>query len=296
MVLYLVIPIFIGLLIILSFDEKITLSGEQAPEGIEKLFLKTAAYVYRRFVKKNRLFLKSPGRRHVRDNLLKLDHDGDVSKRLGDYYIKKISTVLIIVFLGSLLSLLSCYSAGRVHLLNNEGEVIRGGYGEGEKSTRLIAMDENGEKLGDFEVDISETEYTDKEAKSLYKAMLEELSKTIISENKDLHHVKSDLKLPSNIKGYPFEITWKSDNIDVLHSDGKVINDDILFESTRVLLTATITYKDFECEESFDVCVVPREFSDEEILNQEIEKGIKKNEEETRTKDRFMLPSKVGHR
>ena len=293
MVLYLVIPVFIGLLAILSFDEKVALSGEKSPEGIEKLFLKTAAYIYRRFVKKNRLFLKSPGRRHVRDNLQKLDFEGDVSKKLGDYYIKKISTVLIIVFLGSLLSLLSCYSSRRQQLLNGEGEVIRGGYGEGEKSTRLIAMNENGEKLGDFEVDISEIEYAEEEVNKLYKEMLESLSQTIIYENKDLHHVKSDLKLPQTVKGYPFEITWKSDNIDVINSNGKVINDDIFFESTRVLLTANITYKDLEWEQSYDVYVIPKDFSDEEILSQEIEKGIMKSEEETRTKDRFMLPSKV---
>ncbi|SEL66219.1 Type II secretion system (T2SS), protein F [Butyrivibrio sp. ob235] len=293
MVIYMVIPVFIGLLLILSFDERIPDTEGEKPEGIEKIFLKTASYIFRRFVEKNRLFLKSHGRRRVRENLQKLDSEADVQKRLSDYYIKKISVVLIIVFLGSLLSLLSCFSSRRNTSLNSEGEVIRSDYGKGDRKTQLVAMDEEGEKLGAFNVSIAEKEYSEKESEELYKEMLKALSQEILLENKDLRHVKSDLKLPSQLKGYPFEISWKSDNIDVIHSDGKVMNEDIFFETSRVLLTANITYRDYEWENDFEITVVPRDFTDEEIIKQEIEGNIKKTEEETRTKDRFMLPANV---
>ena len=293
MVIYLVILVFIGLLIILSFDEKIPVTGDKTPEGMERTFLKTAAYIYRRFVKKNRLFLKSPGRRHVRDNLQKLDSETDITKRLNEYYIKKISIVLMIIFLGAVLSLLSCYTARRQYSLNEKGELIRGEYGEGDKTTKLIAVDEHGDRIADIDVVISETEYTNKEVNKLYKEMIQTLSKTILADNEDFRHVKSNLNLPSSINGYPFEISWRSDNVDALRSNGEVVNDDIFFESTKVLLTANISYKEFEWEERFDINVVPREFSDDEILQQEIEHSIMKTEENTRTKDRFSLPAKA---
>ena len=290
-VLYIVIIVFIVLLVLISLDERLPAEGGSVPEGIEKLFMKTAAYVYRRFIKKNRLFLKSPGRRNVRENLQRLDSEADINKSLNAYYIKKISIVLIIIVLGSMLSLLSCYSAVRKNSLTKNGELIREDYGKGEKRAKLVATDENGEKLGDFDVSISETEYSEVEANELFLKMQEDLSKIILSENKDLNHVKSDLELPTRIKGYPFEISWKSDNIDVLSSSGEVANDDIFFESTKVMLKATLKYRTLKYEQKYDITVMPRDFSEDEILSRELEASIRDIEETTRTNDRFSLPS-----
>jgi hypothetical protein len=288
-VLYLVIPLYMMLLALLSSDESIP--EEEATSGIEKLFMKTASYIYRRFLRKNRFFLSSPGRRHVKDNLIKLDSEGDINKKLSSYYIKKISTMLILIFMGSMLAILAAYSSGRESNLNAEGEIMRSDYGKGEKEARLVAVDENGESVGDFSLKISEIEYTKAEAEKLYTKLISELSTVIVGENKDLNHVKEDLYLPDKIKGYPFEISWKSDNIDALHSDGKTINDDISFKGEKSLLTATIKYKDYEWEHVFDVKVIPKDFTDEEILYQEVNESLTETEEETRTKDSFSLPA-----
>ena len=172
-VFYLVIPLYVMLLALLSAGESIPEDGEKKPSTIEKLFLRTASYIYRRFLKNNRFFLRSPGRRHVKDNLIKLDSEGDLSKKLSAYYIKKLSTMLVLIFMGSLLALLSSYQAGKKASLSDSGQILRSDYGKGEKETRLVATDENGESIGDFSLKISELEYTKEEAEKLCLRMAE---------------------------------------------------------------------------------------------------------------------------
>ncbi len=288
-VLYLVIPIVIMLLIFLSFDEIIP-NDLECEDGIERLFSRAATYIYRRFLKNSRLFLKSPGRRRVRDSLQRLNNDTDIGKKVTSYYIKKISTMLILVFMGSALSLLAYISSGKSTSLTENGEIVRNDHGKGEKETRLTATDVYGEKLGEFDLKISEIEYTKEEADKLYKEMIEVLPTKMLQNNTDLDHVKSGLSLPQSIEGFPFEISWKSDNIDVLHSDGSVGNDYISFSGAKVMLTAEITYMKYEWEHTFDIRVIPRDFTEEEELYRELEGRLKESEEITRYKDRFPVP------
>ncbi len=289
-VLYMVIPLYMMLLALLAAEESIPENKEESPSGIEKLFMKTASYIYRRFLKKNRFFLRSPGRRHVKDNLIKLDSEGDINKKLSSYYIKKICTMLILVFMGSLLALLAGYSSGRESNLNNNGEIIRSTYGKGEKQARLVAMDETGESIGDFSLNVSEIEYSKEEVEQMYKSLIGELSNVILGENTDLSHIKEKMYLPDSIKGFPFEISWKSDNIDALRSDGRTGNDDISFQGEKVMLTANIKYKEYEWEHVFNLTVIPRDFTQDEILYQEINGSLAETEETTRTQDKFSLP------
>ncbi|WP_408069771.1 immunoglobulin-like domain-containing protein [Butyrivibrio sp. JL13D10] len=292
-VMYMVIPLYIMLLMFLSADEDIPEDGNEKPSGIEKMFRKTASYLYKRFLKKNRFFLKSPSRRHVKDNLIRLNPEEDINNAVSIYYIKKISTMLVVIFMGSLLAILAGYSAGRDPGMNNQGEILRGGYDQGEKQIRLRASSEDGENLGDFLLNISEIEYTKEEAQRLYKQLLDSLSTTICGENTDLKHVKENLYLPDKVKGYPFEISWKSDNIDVLKSDGKTENDDISFKEDKVMLTANIKYKEFEWEHVFEVTVLPKDFTQDEVIYRKISKRITEAEENSKTKDRFLLPSET---
>lgn len=288
---YLIIPLYMMLLAILSIGERIPLDSEKNASGIEKLFLRTASYIYRRFLKRNRFFLNSPGRRHVKDNLLKLDSEGDINKKVSAYYVRKMSTMLILVFTGSLLALLAGYSAGRQSVLSQDGKVLRNDYGQGEKEAKLVAVDANGENLGNFNLSIGEMEYTEEKANEIYKQLIEELPMVIIGENEDLNHVKTDLNLPDHINGYPFEISWKSDNADVLSSDGKPQNEDISFNGEKVFLTANIKYRDYEWEHVFSISIIPKEFLPSEMLYQELSKNINETEEKTRTEDGFLLPS-----
>ncbi|WP_029323646.1 immunoglobulin-like domain-containing protein [Butyrivibrio sp. AE3004] len=292
-VLYLIIPFFMLIMTFVSINEEIP-EELSKDEGLEKIFHKISVYIYRNFLGNNKIFLRSPGRRHVRDNLQKLDSEADIGRKLAIYFIKKISTMLVLSFVGSLLALLSYFVAVRNYSLNTNGEIVRNDFGEGEKQAKLTAIDETGEAIGDYDLTINEMEYSKHETERLYKGLLEKLPETMLQNNEDFKHVNSTLNLPMAVDGYPFNISWESDNIDVLHSDGKVENNDIKFKETSVILTAKITYKDYKWEHIFNIIITPREFSENEAVYQEVENMLKEKEETSRRKDRFELPKEAG--
>lgn len=65
----------------------------------------------------------------------------------------------------------------------------------------------------------------------------------VLGENDRLEDVRKDLELVTELKGYPFRISWESSAYSLIHSDGTVYNEG-LTEGEIVVLTAR-----FRCEE-----------------------------------------------
>ncbi|WP_155832669.1 immunoglobulin-like domain-containing protein [Butyrivibrio sp. AE3006] len=290
-VLYLMIPAYMGLLYILSAEEKLP-TGLPA-DGVSTFFNKIAAFLYRRFLKKSKSFYRSPSRKNVERGLKALNSKKDVEKEQAKYYIKKISMALMLITAGSIIAALCYFQSRRSDAFDENGFLIRNDYDKREMTRTLTAAGEGGEQYGDFDLLVKERAYTKKQAEELLAKMLKELPEIILGENEDLSHVEKDLNLVTKVPGYPFEISWKTDDIDVIHSDGKVDGEGLTDKGALVILTAEISYLDYKWEHEFFANVYEKELTGAAFLQKEIQKELTKAEENTREDASFKLPEEV---
>jgi len=288
LVIYMVIPLYMLLLFFLAANEK--LPDDITDEGIMRGYEKIAAFLYRRFLSKNRYFQRSFAKRKVQQDLITLHSRADVRGELKSYYIKKISMTLLIITLGAALALISSLAARRSSYFDENGYLIRPSYQEGDETKSLTARGLNGIDYGEFDLEVSERNYKKSEADSLYKEMMERMPEFILGENESLDQVEDNLELITKVPGYPFEITWRSDDIDIIHSDGRVETESLTKEGRTVFLTAEVTYKDMKWEQLFELKVVPKHLTDFEYMQKLIKQLLNEAEENTRNDESFELP------
>ena len=291
-VIYLMIPLYMGLLYMLSAQEKLPLSLTET--GIQRAFYKIAAYIYRRFLKGSSIFKRSPSGRKVRTDLRTLNSKSDVQEEERAYYIKKLSTTLMLITMGAFLASVAFLSARRSDAFNEEGQLIRGDYADTETTRFLNARGVNGEDYGEFQLEIQSRSYTRQQAEKLLEEMLEKIPVMILGENTELSHIDSDLTLIGSVPSYPFSIEWKSDDTSILHSDGRIESDELTKEGAQVELKAQITYKDMEWVKSFPLNIYPKPLTGIELIKNSIRKELLQNEESTREKDYVPLPENAG--
>ncbi|MBE5860611.1 MAG: hypothetical protein E7301_10890 [Butyrivibrio sp.] len=289
-IVYLIIPVYTLLLFILSQDEQ--LPDDFTEKGLQRRFEKIAALIYRKFLEKSRLYKSSVRKRKVREELKILDYEKDTNELVRGYYIRKISLVLELLIVGSILAAISSYQAAGSRIIE-DNTIVRKDYDMGDKRVDLVAFSGSGTQVGDFEVSVSERLYNESEANKLFKKMAEEIPGIIKGENKSLEKVTTDLKLVEKINGYPFTLVWKSDDFDLVHSDGKVTNEAVEGSGKIVMLTCTAMYNDKKWENTYNVNVCPKERSLGDELIQNIQKELNKAEQESRQNENFKLPGRV---
>jgi preprotein translocase subunit SecF len=285
------IPAYMGLLYLLSAEEKLSL--DLSKDRISTLFNKIAAFLYRRYIKESRFFYRSPSRKKVESGLKALNSKTDVEKEQGEYYIRKIGFTLMLITMGSFLAAVCYLQARRSDIFDEKGFLIRNGYDKSETTQTLTVTGEGGESYGDFELLVKERAYTRKQAQELFTKLIGELPTIILGENEDLSHVEKDLNLVTKVQGYPFEISWKTDDCDVISYDGRVAGEGIPDKGALVVLTAQISYLEMNWEHEFFVNVYEKELTGADFLRKKIKEELIKAEEDSREKESFELPSEV---
>ena len=96
------------------------------------------------------------------------------------------------------------------------------------------------------------------------------LTGAILGENDRLEDVRKDLKLITELEGYPFQISWQSSVYSLVNSDVTVHNE-TLSEGEIVALTARFRYEDWIREMELYVQVNPVVYTPEEGLRAQIE-------------------------
>ncbi len=288
---YLIIPLYMGLLYALAADEKF--AENMGQKGLQRAFLKIASFIYRKFLEDNGFFLKSKSKRRVHESMKTLNSQTDINDKVKAYYIEKISVVLMVIVLGSLVSATSFITARRSTIFDEEGRLIRGEYGSTDHTESLTAKGEAGESFGDFDLDIAGRIYTKQQAEVLVKELMQKLPEAILQNNESLDKVTGDVRLVDKMNGYPFDISWQSDNMDVVHTDGRVNTEEVPETGETVTLTAAISYGEMEWVHSLNLCVIPKEQSPLEKLQKSIRREMIKSEENSRSDASFYLPATV---
>lgn len=176
--------------------------------------------------------------------------------------------------------------------------LIRNAYGEGAQAVTVNAETDNGfrEKIS---VTVNERRYTENELEEFSKRLDTELWKGVLGNNTDPENVTEDMQFVSRIEGYPFEITWRSDEPLLVNSAG-VINKtrlkekDTEDEGIPVMIRATLKYKDYT-EDKYSYFVIRKAKTSTFLtVKEEIEQSLKEYDKKTETEGNQKLPEAVG--
>lgn len=204
------------------------------------------------------------------------------------FNVRRVSLALLVAVMAAVLGVL-------YGLANSGGSVLQGnsvrrpGYGQTIINYNLVA---NGNELS-FEIDPQEYSY--EEVKENFNLACEELPEIILGENVSLEMVQSDLNLITAIDKFALKINWMTSATDIIDIYGTVFNeefDDVTEQ--EIVLTATLSYMEYECIYEIFVTVVAPELTKEQQLIRDIKKIIKDNNKATLTEVMVELPENVN--
>lgn len=299
---YLAVLVFYLLLFFLSRKEKVSAyrdgeAGKSYPGEI--FFLKAAIWCIRQ---RRYMTGKVGGKRRRYQEQLREDRLGNDLKLLRPdlpkqhqvqaFYVRQYSLILLILFVGSLLSLCAALSARTAGLIQEGGYIERRGYGQGDREVALSAQVE-GEEAEKIAYTVTEQKYTPEEIESIFQDAVRGLSAAILGNNVSLENVTEDLNLLTSMEGYPFQVSWESSSYSLVQTDGSVQNGD-LEEAEIVMLTARFRYEEQEFEEIFPVRICPAILTEREQLLKDIKSALEEQDRESRTERSLVLPDKVG--
>lgn len=274
--------VFLGyfLLFFLSYSKKQTMAN----------------YVYEMLLK-----AKVFRQKDARENLLILHPETGGKEEKGEnylhqFYINKIGFFLLVIFAGNIIAV-CLWSAGKMGSVLTEGKYIsRNTYGMGSKEICLqVERSGSRKKTGqEIVITIEEQSYEEVLIRQMAKEIPSLLPDIIRGMNESVEEVRSNLNLVHEIEGYPFQISWESDNYACIYPDGTVMNEEIVKEGEIVNLTAVITYGDYREEHIFPVCVFPPRYSEEELWKKKLYEMLINQEEKNRCEERIELPESMG--
>lgn len=208
------------------------------------------------------------------------------------YYRKKLSLILKIFCVGVLFILL-VYISERMNPLLEEGNLLqRGAIGENSRQMTFEVRSETAD-MTEITYDMRAQLCTPDGIKELVDRFSGECESLICGENESFKEVHTDLCLKESYEGYPMEFSWESSDYALIREDGTVKNED-LSDEQFVELTVCMTYEEEMYEHTFNVCVVPPKFSEEQIWKEELLAAIRLADKEQRYSPMFRLPTTIN--
>lgn len=226
---------------------------------------------------------------HVQRDLESL-HPGQSGLLLqGEYYIRKLQLLLLVLCVGTLLGVLAHVRSDMEGSLTDEGALLRPLMGQGEKQVKLRTWLE-GEELGDLTVTVPERMLTRQEAQKLYEEFWETWKREALGENPSWQEVYVPLALMEELEGYPFTVHWRSSDYEALGRSGVVHAGQT---AIPVTLTVESSYRDFSWQEELELVVVPCPMEDAGLLVEQVLDAYYLAEETAASQDRVPLPEKL---
>lgn len=201
------------------------------------------------------------------------------------YYIQKLVNLCEIFLLGiSLTSLYLGYT-----WVEQSGFVERIERPAAHEESKEVLL-KTGKQDDIFLLEIAPIQLSWEQADQQIGLLTEKLQTGILGENESREQIEKDLFLPDYSEGFPFEISWKSENENLINSEG-VVNRKGLKEDQIVELTATFYYRDWMWENRFAVLVKKEVLTPKEQYTRNLEKLLKEAEKSNRESKEWELPS-----
>ena len=267
----------------MKVKEKITGDKKRKEKKDQKsIFYKMSLSLYKR-VCIHKLPMFSSGQ--VERDLLQLYPGENIQCLKTEYYVKKISLVIVILAAGLVLGAAAKFSARDRVLLEN-GKIPRSDYTQGRTELQVQAKSEKGTRQ--FHMQLYPRQLTYEETDALADSLLEDLPDLILNGNENLGNVRNDLLLEEEYENYPFQVEWESSRPESISSAGAVT--ETLREPKEAELLIRLSYGDYLREESIPITLQPPDLAEEEAFYRELEEYLLSEEESTRKEAEWSLP------
>ncbi len=167
--------------------------------------------------------------------------------------------------------------------------VTRPAYDETPAEYTLYFQDGVTDDRTEFSISVAPVTYTKAQLDAMAEEVFEELSKVMPGENAGTDEVSESLTLCDALSGYPFQITWASENQELVCADGTLHNEE-LTQPVICRLTAELAYENYIASQDFYVYVVPKTLTagEEQIcqLTRQVEAFLETQKQE----DEITLP------
>lgn len=196
---------------------------------------------------------------------------------------------------GIAVMLAGCVIAALSGLISSQGtleegvKLRRNEYGEGEKAVSLVASDENREVVVYY--NLAERVYSEEELEEMLPEFIEELEVVVVGNNDAADSIYEDMNFVSEVEGYPFEISYYTDNSDLVGYDGSL--KETVENRETVMLTAEMEYEDYCFQHSFPVVICPPVYTEELLWQQSVEQAIQRADEESAEDTYLSLPTQI---
>lgn len=217
------------------------------------------------------------------------------------YWYRKVSLIFAVLILFSLLSLLGQLETDSSSVLQKGRYITRPSYGEGSTEVELkVSMEKANDRKEqqssknpssqELTIDVSEREYTKEEIRKLFDEATEFLRKDVLGNNESTEDIYESLNFIKTVPGTSISVEWKPSDYNLIHSDGSIGNEELV-EGVRTEVTAVLSCQGQQSEVNMTVQIMPRKYSEEELLRRELEDKVLTSSERTEDKALLELPS-----
>jgi tight adherence protein C len=246
------------------------------------------------FKSKSGFFKKHFLKPHVIESLKQINPTDRSSQHIKEYYVEKIALSLLTLFAGSILAFISIFSQRTEHIIIEDKYLERGSYIEGQKSRKLKVSVEDELENEEIELKIDEQQLTEAEVFEIFRQAEERIDSQLLGKNSSFMEVRCNLNLPTKLEGLPIQITWETDNYEILGMDGEVNNTELEETGILVTLTAALTYKAYNESYEIQVKVLPPAWSERDILLKNILEKVKISSKNSITSKYLELPQSIN--
>ena len=183
-------------------------------------------------------------------------------------------------------------AAGMAQKEPKQQGLLRPSPGKGAVTEETLLETETGWK--ELELNIGALEYEEAQIEVLHRAAEQFLEEAVLGLNESLTMVTMDLVFPETLPEGG-AVYWSTDAPWVIDTKGKVLNTELESEEP-VTITAKIYYGSEYRYFSRLVTVFPKKYTGEEAVRRRVQQELQRQEEASRTSERFLLPETVaGH-
>lgn len=213
--------------------------------------------------------------------------DNDIREMCDEYYITRISAVIILLVLCMGLS-------GIIWIKEKKSDksiiVEREAYG-GDNSTVQLETEINDEEVS-FDADVLAFYYEEADMPEIFNKGFEYIEGVYLNDNQSADNITSDLNLIDYIDELGLNVVWNSDNEELINSKG-VLGKDYHSTSEIVHLTATLSYEDFSADREYVVNIPEKNESETEKIISMLKNYIKGMQTDENRANNLIIPDTI---
>ncbi len=224
-------------------------------------------------------------------NQLQKLYIGQGEERLREFYFcQRVLVILWLITGVSLCIIIGILSEHKETIFDGGYQLVREEPGGGSRQIKL-EMDTQSDRK-EVTIVIPERQYTMEEIQAKMEEAKKHILDNYLGENPSSEQVSQPLQLVSQIPDSRIRVEWELDNSGYINQDG-TLNQDEIKEAVEVELMAILSYGEEKEKLFFEVTLLPREMSQQELFWEGWNQELNSRKEESPQETMLSLPEEV---